>query len=72
MSHTLAFADLELCYDELADALDALPADQGEVFLAKLVLCLAHEVGDRARISAAIQRCLHEPDTRGPAPVRPL
>lgn len=72
MTTTLSFADLELCYDELADALDAVPADQAEVFLAKLVLCLAHELGDRERIANAIQRCLHEPDTSGPPLVRPL
>ncbi len=68
----LPFADLEVCYDELADALDTVAPDEREVFLAKLVLCLAHDLGDRHRILDRIRECRDEPDTSGPAPVRPF
>lgn len=58
---TLSFAHLESLYDELAQAIDAVGPEQESVFLAKLVLSLAHEWGDGPRISALIQDCQHEP-----------
>lgn len=61
---TLPFSDLENLYDELAQALDACGPERESVFLAKLVLRLAHEMGDGARISALIRECANEPDVR--------
>jgi hypothetical protein len=59
--NTLPFNDLENLYDELAQAIDQAGPEQESVFLAKLVLSLAQEFGDAARVSALIQDCLHEP-----------
>ncbi len=58
----LPFADLERIYDELAEAIDATGPQHERVFLAKLVLRLAHELGDGARVSALIGECLADPD----------
>ncbi len=60
---TLQFDELENIYDELATAIDAAGPEQESVFLAKLVLSLAHEFGDAQRVSALIQDCLNEPVT---------
>lgn len=58
---TLPFAELENLYDELAQAIDACGPQRESVFLAKLVLRMAHEMGDGRRISTLIQECLQEP-----------
>jgi hypothetical protein len=58
----LPFADLERIYDELAEAIDATGPQRESVFLATLVLRLAQELGDGARVSALIGECLAEPD----------
>lgn len=58
---TLPFNELENLYDELAQAIDTAGPDHETVFLAKLVLRLAQELGDAGRTSALIQECLHEP-----------
>ncbi|MCC7411208.1 MAG: DUF2783 domain-containing protein [Gammaproteobacteria bacterium] len=51
---TLDPAALERIYEALARALDAVdPADES-LFLAKLALALANEIGDVGRIEAAI------------------
>lgn len=63
---TLKFSDLEIIYDELAQALDATEPENESVFLAKLVLSLAHEFGDAKRISELIRDCLEEPDDHLP------
>lgn len=57
----LKFSGLEVLYDELATALDAVGEGQESVFLSKLVLCLAQEFGDAQRISELIRDCLSEP-----------
>ncbi|MDD2924338.1 DUF2783 domain-containing protein [Rhodoferax sp.] len=59
----LTFPQLEALYDELATAIDAAGPEQESVFLAKLVLNLAQELGDATRISALIQDSLNEPAT---------
>ena len=59
--NTLPFEQLETLYDELATAIDQAGPERESVFLAKLVLCLAQEFGDGARVSALIQDCLNEP-----------
>jgi hypothetical protein len=60
---TLRFEELENIYDELATAIDAAGPEQESVFLAKLALSLAHELGNAGRVSELIQDCLHEPVT---------
>jgi hypothetical protein len=57
----LSFAQLEALYDELAEAIDAAGPERESVFLAKLVLCLARELGDAGRVSTLIRDCLAEP-----------
>lgn len=47
-------ADLEQVYELLATRIDALGADKSELFLAKLVLLLAHENGDPDRVRQLI------------------
>lgn len=69
---TLPFADLEVCYDKLAEAIDAVGPERESVYLSKLVLCLAHELGDLQRILAIIDDCLHEPDPNEPGLPRPI
>ncbi|MGB3070594.1 MAG: hypothetical protein WBC18_18710 [Ottowia sp.] len=58
---TLTFDHLEVLYDELATAIDQAGAERESVFLAKLVLSMAHEWGQGERVSALIQECLREP-----------
>ncbi len=41
----MTHADLETIYEALAIRLDAIPAQSREVFLAKLALLLAQEIG---------------------------
>lgn len=43
-------ADLETIYEDLATTLDATEAERRELFLAKLALLLAHDLGDAARV----------------------
>lgn len=57
----LTFPELEHLYDELASAIDAAGPDQESVFLSKLVLSMAREFGQAARISELIRACLSEP-----------
>ena len=57
----LSFAQLEALYDELAEASGAAGPERARVFLAKLVLCLARELGDAGRVSTLIRDCLAEP-----------
>lgn len=65
MSTTLPFPQLERIYDELALAIDHAGPRQESVFLTKLVLCLAHELGDGDRISRMIADCQKEaPSTK--------
>jgi hypothetical protein len=56
----LSFRDLEELYDQLAQAIDRAGPEQESIFLAKLVLRLAHEFGDGPRVRALVEECLHE------------
>jgi len=67
-STKLSFGELESLYDEMAAALDAVPPDRESVFLAKLVLSMAHEFGHAERISELIKQCLHEPSVSDATP----
>lgn len=57
---TLPLADLEQVYDHLADALDRAPEGRGELFLVKLALLLAHELGDRACFEQQVATALRD------------
>lgn len=59
----LKFSDLEVFYDELANAIDAVGPEQESVFLAKLVLSIAQEFGQTDRLSALVAQCKHTPET---------
>ncbi|MDF1775546.1 MAG: hypothetical protein P1V13_05920 [Rhizobiaceae bacterium] len=51
----LNFADLEIVYEELARTLDRLSPSEREVFLCKLSLLMARDLGDLSRVQAMIQ-----------------
>jgi len=59
----LQFSELEVFYDELATAIDTVGPEQESVFLAKLVLSIAHEFGDAKRLSALVSDCMKLADT---------
>lgn len=42
--------DVEIVYDALATNIDTLGAEKSELFLAKLALLLAHELGNASRV----------------------
>jgi hypothetical protein len=46
--------DLEALWERLADAIDAVGPERDRVFLAKLAIVLAQEIGDARRIDALI------------------
>ena len=50
----MTHAELETVYEALARQLDEVGADRGDLYLAKLALLLAKEVGDPAPVLAAI------------------
>lgn len=62
MSQPLAFEELEQIYDDLAEAIDACGPERESVFLAKLVLRMAQEMGEGARVRALIAECAREPE----------
>ena len=49
----LSKPDLERCYDDIAEAIDAA-GDKRELFLAKLAFVLADLVGDAEKVATAI------------------
>lgn len=51
---TITDAALEAAYDGIAEAIDATAEDKRALFLTKLVLVLANQVGEEAHILAAI------------------
>lgn len=65
----LQLNELEDLYDELAQALDVCQESQESVFMAKLVLRLANELGDAQRVSRLIAECrqVHASPTVRPA-----
>lgn len=48
----LSLPGLEATYDRLAEAIDAVGPERSEPMLVKLVLLLAHELGDADRVAA--------------------
>jgi hypothetical protein len=54
MSGPLAFEDLERAYDLLADGIDSAGQERETLFLTKLCLVLAHELGDLGILEQSI------------------
>jgi len=50
----MTHADLEAVYEALANRLDKVGSEKTPIFLAKLVLLLAHDLGDAARVQSHI------------------
>jgi len=56
----LTLPDLESVYDLLAEAIDRAPEGRSELMLTKLVLLLAQELGDPARLEALVASALED------------
>ena len=56
----LAIADLERVYDALALGIDQAPAGKSELFLTKLALLLANEIGSFATFEQALRAALRD------------
>lgn len=50
----LALNELEVVYDALAEAINQVGVEQESLFLTKLVLLLANQLGDQAQVERAI------------------
>jgi hypothetical protein len=57
---TLTFNELEQVYESVALAIDTAGAEKRDVFLAKLVLLLARDIGNQAHVLSAIEDCLKD------------
>lgn len=57
---TMEFSELEIVYERLAGAVDEAGEDKAALFLAKLALLLARELGDPAKAVAAIETSLKD------------
>ena len=55
MNGPLPFGELEQVYDLMAQAIDAAGAENEALFLSKLAITLAHELGDLERVREAIR-----------------
>lgn len=56
----LAVSELEVVYDALAEAINQVGIEQESLFLTKLVLLLANQLGDQAQVEQAISTALHD------------
>ena len=56
MNNGLTIGGLETAYDQLATAIDAVGEDKSELFLVKLVLLSAQQLGDETVFGDLIQR----------------
>ena len=54
MNGPLPFGELEQVYDLMAQAIDEAGAENEVLFLSKLAITLAHELGDLERVREAI------------------
>lgn len=52
--------DLEQVYDALAEGIDRAPEGRSELFLTKLCLLLARQLGDRAAVERQIEAALRD------------
>jgi hypothetical protein len=57
---SLPFDDLETAYEALATGIDAAGEQREALFLTRLALLLAHELGDIAAFKRAVQTALEE------------
>lgn len=58
MNEALREAEVEAIYDELAQAVDRVPAAEESAFLARVCLLLCHRLGDVTLVRAAIAEAL--------------
>jgi hypothetical protein len=56
----MPFDDLEAAYETLATAIDTAGEPREALFLTRLALVLAHELGDIAAFKRAVQTALEE------------
>lgn len=56
----LALNELEAVYDALAEALNQVGTDKESLFLTKLALLLANQLGDQAQVEQAIATALRD------------
>lgn len=56
MNNGLTIGGLETAYDQLATAIDAVGEDKSELFLVKLALLAAQQLGDEAVFGDLIER----------------
>ncbi|GGO79214.1 hypothetical protein GCM10011348_12930 [Marinobacterium nitratireducens] len=57
---TLSVQDLERVYDTLAESIDAVGTEHEALFLTKLALLSAREIGDAERVQALIATALKD------------
>lgn len=57
---TLALNELEAVYDALAAAINQVGSTNESLFLSKLALVLANQMGDQAMVEQAIQIALQD------------
>jgi len=57
---TLSVASLEVIYDCLADAINAAGEEKDALFLTKLALLMANQLGDEAQVRALIEQALQD------------
>jgi len=56
----MSFQQLEVLYDAMANALDRIPEARRNVYLARLVLQVAHELGHADRIVELVESSVDE------------
>ena len=56
----LTIGGLETAYDQLATAIDAVGQEKSELFLVKLALLAAQQLGDEAVFGDLIERARHD------------
>lgn len=60
----LEFADLELVYEDLAKALDTVSDAEREIYLCKLALLMARDLGDLEQVRRMIHTARNHLQTR--------
>jgi hypothetical protein len=60
LNEPLTIAGLEAVYDCLAEAIDKAGPEKSELFLVKLALLNARDLGDARQFAAHVQAALHD------------
>jgi hypothetical protein len=60
IAKTLSTADLERVHDAIAEGLDRAGLERDRLFLAKLALALANQLGDADAVDIAIEAALRD------------